>query len=233
MSRWRPAWGWVVALLVVLAATNVANNVALRDAYPWTSILELALVLAVAYGAGLRAADLGLARATWRRGLLVGAAGVAMVALVYLLVALSPAGREAFLDRRAALGAGAAVFAALVTVPVGTVILEEVAFRGVLWGLVARLRGPTAATVVSAVAFGLWHVLPSLGLGRNNRAVGEVIGTGAVTVALFGVAVTIAAGVVLAELRRRTGSLIAPVAVHWATNGLAYLVGALVWVTTG
>ena len=34
-----------------------------------------------------------------------------------------------------------------------------------------------AAAVVGAVACGLWHVVPSLGLGRSNQAVGDVIGT--------------------------------------------------------
>jgi membrane protease YdiL (CAAX protease family) len=41
--------------------------------------------------------------------------------------------------------------------------------------------------------------------------------------------VTAAAGLVLAELRRRSGSLLAPGLLHWATNGLGYLVGALAW----
>jgi len=219
----------VVGLLLVLAGANVANNAALRGAYPWLSLLELALVGAIAYGAGLSAADLGLDRTSARRGLVVGLVCVALVGLVFALVALTPAGREAFLDRRTRLGWGDAVFAALVTVPVGTVVLEEVAFRGVLWGLVARLASPTWATVVSAGAFGLWHVLPSLGLGRNNAAVAATIGTRGVAVALFGVVVTAAAGVVLAELRRRTGSLLAPLALHWATNAMGYLIGAAVW----
>lgn len=221
--------GWVAALLVLLAAANVANNAVLRDAYPWLSFLELALVAAIAHGARLTAADLGLARSTVRRGLVVGLWCVALVVLVFTVVALTPAGGEAFLDRRTRLGWGDAVFAAFVTVPVGTVVLEEVAFRGVLWGLVARLATPAWATAVSAVAFGLWHVLPSLGLGRNNAAVGGTIGTDPVVTAAFGVAVTVVAGVVLAELRRRTGSLLAPLLLHWATNATGYLVGAAIW----
>jgi membrane protease YdiL (CAAX protease family) len=217
----------VGAAVAVLAAANASNNVLFRDAYPWTSVLEVALLLAVARGAGLTAADLGLARATWRRGAAWGAAGAAAVALVYLIVLALD--RDAFLDRRADLGPARAVWAALVTVPVGTVVLEELGFRGVLWGLVARLRGPTAATAVSAVLFGLWHVVPAFGLGRANRAVGDVLGGRTAVVVLLGVAVTAAAGLVLAELRRRSGSLLAPGLLHWATNGLGYLVGALAW----
>jgi membrane protease YdiL (CAAX protease family) len=225
----RPGWGWVVALLALLAGANVANNIALRGGYPWLSLGELAVVAALAYGAGLTLADLGLDPAAARRGAAVGVACVVLVGLGYAVVALTPLGREAFLDRRTALGWGDAVFAALVTVPVGTVLLEELAFRGVLWGLVARLASPAWATALSAVAFGLWHVVPALGLGRNNPAVAGTIGTHVALVAAFGVAVTVLAGVVLGELRRRTGSLLAPLGLHWATNALGYLVGAAAW----
>ncbi|MGA5143427.1 type II CAAX prenyl endopeptidase Rce1 family protein, partial [Streptomyces azureus] len=34
---------------------------------------------------------------------------------------------------------------------------------------------------------------------------------------------TTAAGVVLCELRRRSGSLLAPAALHWAVNGIGYV----------
>ena len=44
--------------------------------------------------------------------------------------------------------------------PLGTVLLEEVAFRGVLWGLLAHMDGPRVATLVSHSLFGLWHILP-------------------------------------------------------------------------
>ncbi|MFI7415082.1 type II CAAX prenyl endopeptidase Rce1 family protein [Streptomyces sp. NPDC049627] len=36
------------------------------------------------------------------------------------------------------------------------------------------------------------------------------------------IAATAAAGVVLCELRRRSGSLLAPMALHWAVNGFGY-----------
>ena len=37
------------------------------------------------------------------------------------------------------------------------------------------------------------------------------------------------AGVVFCELRRRSGSLLAPAGLHWAVNGLAVLAAAAVW----
>jgi membrane protease YdiL (CAAX protease family) len=118
-----------------------------------------------------------------------------------------------------------------VTVPLGTVVFEEVAFRGVLWGLIAQARGPGWATAVSSVLFGLWHVLPALQLARTNAALQAAAPGGRrILVAVLGtVAFTTLAGVVFAELRRGTGSLLAPVGLHWATNGLGVLAAARVW----
>jgi membrane protease YdiL (CAAX protease family) len=54
----------------------------------------------------------------------------------------------------------------------------------------------------------------------------------AITV-LVTVGFTTIAGVVFAELRRRSGSLVAPIGLHWATNGLGVLAAARVWAITG
>jgi membrane protease YdiL (CAAX protease family) len=112
------------------------------------------------------------------------------------------------------------------------VLLEEVAFRGVLWGLLRRARGTATATVVSSLLFGLWHALPSLGLASANQAISGTVGTGRsgelVTV-LATIAFTGLAGVVFCELRRRSGSLLAPAGLHWSVNGFAVLASAAVW----
>ena len=76
-----------------------------------------------------------------------------------------PATSALFLDGRAAGPLGAALFAALVRIPLGTAVLEEVAFRGVLPGLVGG--GWWRATLVSSGLFGLWHVLPSTAMSAN------------------------------------------------------------------
>lgn len=43
------------------------------------------------------------------------------------------------------------------------------------------------------------------------------------------VAVTAAGGVIAGELRRRGGSVLASVGMHWATNGLGVLFGLAAW----
>jgi uncharacterized protein len=119
-----------------------------------------------------------------------------------------------------------------VLIPIGTVLVEELAFRGVLWGLLREVKATATATVVSSALFGLWHVLPSLGLTTSNEAITGAVGSGrsaqtgtVVVTVLF----TAASGVVFCEVRRRSGSILASAGLHWATNGLSVLASAAVW----
>ncbi|GAB1691931.1 CPBP family intramembrane glutamic endopeptidase [Krasilnikovia sp. M28-CT-15] len=189
------------------------------------------LLLLLARAAGLSADDVGLGRDSWRRGAAYAGVCVAAVAAVYVVAALLPGTRDAFRDQRYDNGPGAALLTAFVIIPLGTVLFEEVAFRGVLWGLVRVGKGPTWATLVSSGLFGLWHVMPSLRLNKVNPAVTGLVGggrTGQVLAVLGAVLFTAAGGAVLCELRRRSGSLLAPVGLHWAINGLGVLVTAVV-----
>jgi membrane protease YdiL (CAAX protease family) len=218
------------AVVIVLAAVNVVDT-----QVPHASLVlgpaAAALLLVVARWSGLSWRALGLGAGCWRRGLRWAGTEVALVAAVYSVAAVLPWTRVGFNDARYRLDLGHGLVVALIVVPLGTVVLEEVAFRGVLWGLIGRRCGMLWATAISSVLFGLWHVLSSLGLARNNAAIGHVVGTGTPGQALSVLAVVIftgVSGVVLCELRRRSGSLLAPAGLHWATNGLGVIVSAAV-----
>ncbi len=137
-----------------------------------------AVLLGLARLAGLSWAELGLGPGTWRRGFAWAGAIIGIVALVLAAGAALPLTRDAFRDSRYHLGLGGALLTSFVLIPVGTVLLEEVAFRGVLWGLLRRLGGTVMATAVSSALFGLWHILPSLGLATDNEAIGSAVGQG-------------------------------------------------------
>ncbi len=221
----------VAVTIVILAAVNVVD-VRVPHAALVVGPCVAALLLWLARLAGLSWAELGLGPGTWRPGLRWAGAVIGIVAVVIAAGAALPATRDAFRDSRYQLGWADALLTAFVLIPVGTVLLEEVAFRGVLWGLLRRLHGTVAATAVSSILFGVWHVLPSLGLTASNQAIGGAIGRGrtAQEIAVLGtVLFTAASGVVFCELRRRSGSLLAPAALHWATNGLSVLASAAVW----
>lgn len=217
------------AVVAILTVVNVAN----KYGPPGTGLVAgpvVALILVLlGRRAGLSWHDLGLSRRTLLPGLKYAVGAVAAVAVVYAVGAAVPATRTAFQDVRYHLHLSAALVTAFVVVPLGTVLLEEIAFRGVLMGLVNRHRGAFWASLTSSMLFGLWHILPSLRLHRANEAVGSVLGTGPIgqVLAVAGaVGFTALAGLLLCELRRRSGSLLAAAALHWATNGLGLLITA-------
>lgn len=192
-----------VAVLAVLVVHNLITNLWAADR--WYVRLNLATAGVVAWlsGAALPVAD---------RPLEGVAAALVVLAAGGLLVAI----RSPLLcDRRmAGIDAKATAWRALVRIPLGTVVLEEVAFRAVL----PALLSPLAACAL----FGLWHVLPTAtALERNG------LRPSATRIAAA-VAATTAAGLGLWELRELTGGLLAPALVHWAANGggtvAAYLV---------
>ena len=173
--------------------------------------------------------QLGLGAGSVAPGLVWGGVAVALVAGAYAVGLAVPATRRLFLDARHRVGAARAARRALLAVPLGVVVLEEVAFRGVPWGLVEVEHGAAWATAVSSVLFGLWHVLPAADGARAN-AEGEPVGRAAVARQVVAtVAFTTGAGVVFAVLRQESGSLVAPFLLHWATNGLGILAAAWAW----
>lgn len=80
-------------------------------------------------------------------------------------------------------------------IPVGTALAEELFFRSVLFTF--------GSPVVSAAAFGLWHV-------RSARAAGQPVAAVLTT--------TTAAGLVFDMLRAHTGSVLVPMALHASIN---------------
>jgi len=228
-TRWAPPSLAVVATVALMVAVAVAGRFGPPRTMMVAGPLGAALLLLLARAAGLQADDVGLGRRFLRRGSAYATGCVAVVAFAYAVAARLPATRPAFLDERYRTGLGAAVLTAFVVVPLGTILFEEVAFRGVLWGLLRRDWGPATATLVSSALFGLWHVMPSLRLNRVNPAVAAVVGSGRAGQALGvagAVVFTAAAGLLFCELRRRSGSLLAPFGLHWAVNGLGVLVTA-------
>ena len=217
------------AVVAVLAAVNLADKYGPAHTGLVVGPLVAVALLLLARRAGLTWADLGLSRHTLGTGARYATGAVLAVAAVYAVGAAVPVTRQAFLDIRYHLHLGAALLAALVVVPLGTVLLEEVAFRGVLLGLVHRHRGAVWASVSSSVLFGLWHILPSLRLSHANHAVAAAVGpapAGQVVAVVATVGFTALAGLLLCELRRRSGSLLAAAGLHWATNGLGVLLAA-------
>jgi uncharacterized protein len=211
----------VVVVVAILVLTNLVNNLWLPRAYLVTCPLVAALLVVVGRLAGLSWTELGMGRGSLVRGLVWAAGSVVLVAAGYAVALALPFAKAASAPSP---GVRPTLVSALVEVPVGTVLLEEVAFRAVLWGLLERDHGALAATVWSSLLFGLWHVAPALHDGGVRRPP-SLAGTrrGAIVWVLVTVAFTAVAGVVFCEVRRRSGSVFAAMGLHWATNGLGSL----------
>ncbi|MFT3852681.1 MAG: CPBP family intramembrane metalloprotease [Ilumatobacteraceae bacterium] len=113
----------------------------------------------------------------------------------------------------------------LVAIPFGTVLIEELAFRGAMHSLLRRLVSLPWAFVIGAVLFGLWHVVPAWRSGGGASGSVEV---GRLAGVLGTFAATTVAGVMLIWLRVRSRSLIAPAMAHLATNSVTF---AVAWAT--
>jgi uncharacterized protein len=216
---------WPVALVVaVLTTSNIMTNRVLPGwAYaPW-GVLLTATLLSIAWADGCRTAELGLSRRALGRGLVVGATVAGLIVGAYLVAVALPPTRELFDDARVHDTSGwGAIFQVGVRIPLGTVLAEEVAFRGVLLAMLVRRVGPLPGVIASSAAFGLWHVLPSLGIEATNPVLGDRIGA---AVAVPGaVAGTALAGALFAWLRLRSASLAAPMLVHLATNSAGFTI---------
>ena len=229
----KPAIAVTIALLVVV---NLLNN---RWAPAWillTAPVATVLLLGILGWAGGTWDEAGLGRASLRRGTYWSLALIGIVGAVYLVGALLPFTRELFADQRNnGQSAAELMDRVLIRVPIGTVMLEEVAFRGVLYGLLRRQFSLVWATAISSLLFGLWHILPSLHLNTDKPALTAVFGhtpVGAIVADAGAVLFTAASGVLFCELRRRSGSLLAPAGLHWATNALGYITAFALGSTT-
>ena len=210
----------------VLVLFTVARQFGLLGPLPVAVGLLTAALILVAWTGGLTRADLGLGWRDVPAGLAYGAGAAGFVLLVLLVAAAIPATNGFLHDSRAAISGGRLGYELGVSIVLLTAIPEEFAFRGVVLGSALKLWGPWRASLVTSVLFGLWHIAPTLGTMSDNHefkgAAASVAGQ--VLLVLGAIVVTACAGLVFCWLRLRSGSLIAPILAHVATNGLALTV---------
>jgi membrane protease YdiL (CAAX protease family) len=214
--------------VVVLVGIDVTDH--LLSPPWWVRATEGVALLGYGRLSGLTWAQLGLSRGRAASGLRWALGAIGLVAAVYLVGVLVPGIRPAFQDARYHLEPPDALFTAFVVIPAGTVLLEEIAFRSVLWGMLSRHLRIWQVLGTTSVLFGLWHILPSPHLAAENRAVsGATGGENSALVVAATVVLTTLGGLVFGELRRRSGSVLASAGAHWATNALGVLVGLVAW----
>ena len=210
----RVGTAYAVAVAVLVVANVVNNRVLPSWSYVPVNLAEAAVLLGIARWASVAWAELGLDRASLGDGLRWGLGAMAAVVATYLVAAAVPGLRGLFADAGAeTASAGRMLYESIVRIPLGTVVLEEVAFRACSWASAAACGGGGPPPWSSSLLFGLWHILPAASPTSANEGLEDVtgdLGGGRAAVVLAAVAATFVAGLVLCWLRRRSGSLLAP-----------------------
>ncbi|MEA2828684.1 MAG: protease family protein [Actinomycetota bacterium] len=212
-----------VAALVLAVFFLTVHNLGverLRPAlYVPACLTTTAVVVGLARLGGIDPGDLGVSVA----GIGVGLAVAGGTLLAVVAAGLARPTRRLFADRRmAGVAPRRTAYQALVRIPLGTVLVEEVAFRGVLLALGDRLLPLGWAVAGSSALFGLWHVVPVRSTLATNhvRATPALLGATIVGLGMVGGA--------LCWLRLFTGGLLAPAMVHASASASATVVGSVV-----
>ncbi|MEV4150708.1 CPBP family intramembrane glutamic endopeptidase [Amycolatopsis sp. NPDC049691] len=219
----------VTSVVVLAASTTLANRVLPGWAYPVCGLVAAAILVALGRAAGCTWTELGLG--TLRRPALVGLAGAALIAVVFGIALAVPALRTVYQDGRVGdPDFGQLLWLTCGRILFGTVLIEEVAFRGVLPALLGatddRWRWPPI--LGAAALFGLWHALPALAIGRN-AAVHAVFGaTPVVVLQVLAMAAAGVAGIFLHWWRHAGRGVPASVIVHFTTNAGGLTLAVLV-----
>jgi len=197
--------GWIIVLFLVVAPLLVVPAIWLaRDR-------GMLAVLAAFFAASLVAAVVAVAPLGWRalpalgfrpvgwRPVVLGTLGTAVLSIAVSQIGIEPEGMKQAIEvaREPALfGASLALLAGLAP------LVEELVFRGLLYGWVAGRWGSLIAWIVSSLAFAAAHV------------------------ELAHVILVLPLGLWFGWLRRRTDSLWPSLVAHMINNGLAVTAAA-------
>ena len=136
-----PWWPLVVVIVAIVVINIVNNRLAPQSHYLLWSFASSVVLIAIGLLDGNSFTDMGLGWWFYLSGFIWAVASIGVVTAFYVIVSLFKKTRQAFQDDSiGSLSAGKLAFQALVEVPFGTVLLEEIAFRAVLFSMLATVR---------------------------------------------------------------------------------------------
>ena len=202
---YRPVPGW--ALVLFLAALAVLCFLGVQFMAGRTVLTILATFYALGFCAVLVAVAplgqaalpaLGIRPAGWRP-VVFGVIGTVVLSVAVSQLGLEPKAMKEAVDIAREPGA---LVRSLFTLAVLAPVVEELVFRGLLYGWIAGRWGTVPAWLVSSVAFALAHYEPAH------------------------ILLVLPLGLLFGYLRRRTDSLLPSLAAHIFNNGFAVLAAA-------
>jgi membrane protease YdiL (CAAX protease family) len=224
----------LILTVSLLAAYNVVRTLWIPESWQLLTNIGIALVIGgIAWWSSVDLTELGLHRDHHPRGAIWGGGALLLVMAVVVGFALVSeirgSSQGALDDPRLRVPFADMLYEIGINTPLGTVVLEEFAFRGLLLALFLRHTSMWRSVLWSSLLFGAWHILPTLTTAASNGAMEQLASTpfGLVLVVIGNVLSTAVAGAVFAYLRLRSGSLLAPALAHLATNNISFVVGWL------
>ena len=164
----------VLALVTsVMVVVNLLTNLWARQHYLVISLWATGVLLAVAWLAGITWSQLGLGFGgnAQTKGLIWSAALIGIVSVGYAIAAALPWTRKGFADARTAqMGVGKFLYHCFLRIPVGTALMEEVAFRGVLLAAVSLAANFTLCRTRPGVDMSPMLTLSSLLVAAGSRS---------------------------------------------------------------
>jgi membrane protease YdiL (CAAX protease family) len=167
---------------------------------------------------GLTWGEMGIqSRQIWEKALAGGAMGLGLGAAAVAIILFQPVSSRGVTYAPVDASSWTDLLVRVAaTMPVDTIFLEEIAFRGALLALFLRRFRPVSAVALSSTVFMAWHVVINYATVLQTSWAGE---PGLLALGLLATyAAVLAGGALFCFLRLWLGSLAAPVAAHWAVN---------------
>lgn len=208
-------------VLILLYGTVLARLVPKRF-HLFLNIFIAFVAIILGYGFGLNAYAMGIDFGHIGSGIMVAFIASAIIFIGTIIIALIPKLRDFFIGDNLAQASGKLIsFEAVIRIPFSTALVEEVLFRGVLLGLLLSHYNTLVALLYASIAFGLWHIFPTIATLEQNDATSSIVNgkKRRATVGVIGaVVITTIAGMFFGWLRILANSIIAPWIVHWSIN---------------
>lgn len=210
----------LIVLVGVLVAYNVIINKYLEEKWQllFSLVLSTTVIWWVVRFSDITLGSIGAHLGAIIPGLIYGTAAYAIISIVIASTVFVPLAKGFLNDKRVIrLNTRQFLYKTLINLPVATVFLEEVVFRGVMLALLMQDFSTIHSVLISSLLFGLWHVLPAYTSVVTNDSL-KTMKKPALPVVAGTVFITFLAGIGFSWLRLASGSLVAPMLAHFATN---------------
>lgn len=214
---------YTILLLALLGFTSYIFSFVASTNKVIATVTAYLLIISIAMLVKLDWNSVGLSLTNIYRGIIFALPIIAIIILGFLaLFLINP---DIFKDERYNQSYNLVLYAVFITLPLFTVLLEELAFRGVLFGMLQTIVSQNYALILSSISFGVWHLFSA---GAINMSAFP-LSLPKIVIVVGVVLATSLAGMFLTWTRIKSGSLITPILIHWTINATGMLFAYLAW----